>query len=433
MSITLLALICALTASGASAPGPGSLSSERAAARAAGIPLTPAEAVRPPLPAARNAAAIWAEAMRRRAELQKDSEIVEGPGLTDPLTRELTGRVRGAMQRSEWYLDLIRRASDLPGCDFRRDWGKGTGVLLPEYAPMRKAVRWLVVEARLLCADGETARAIDVLNRGFAIARHADSDGLIIGRLVALACEAIVLRGYENALYGDPALASRIRQDLTIHRALGDYRRSVRSEAVMACVELGRLRKRGTAALRELAGINDGDKSWQPPTEARSTPGFRRLVDANEAYVLRYYRRILQGSVDPGRALPIVRAQDRDLETRCARRDPSVIVANLFVGFGGDVLEKECARITRIDLLIAACTVLETRSRTGTIPANLAGTLPTIPVDLRTGRPVLYRAEGQGFVIYSSGVAGHFDGGAPATKPAPAEIVFRWPKPAYRP
>jgi hypothetical protein len=45
--------------------------------------------------------------------------------------------------------------------------------------------------------------------------------------------------------------------------------------------------------------------------------------------------------------------------------------------------------------------------------------------------PLRYAREGGGFVVYSAGKGGQFNGGAPDRKPEKDQVVFRYPLPRY--
>jgi hypothetical protein len=91
----------------------------------------------------------------------------------------------------------------------------------------------------------------------------------------------------------------------------------------------------------------------------------------------------------------------------------------------------DAVRGARIDCLRAGCEVLLWRAKHGAWPRNLRECMARVPADPFDGKPLRYRREGDGFVIYSVGETGRFDGGTPGVKPKPVESLFRWPKPAY--
>ena len=48
-------------------------------------------------------------------------------------------------------------------------------------------------------------------------------------------------------------------------------------------------------------------------------------------------------------------------------------------------------------------------------------------MDPFTNRSLLYKREGTGFVVYSAGPTGRFDGGKPGVKVPGQESLFRYP------
>jgi hypothetical protein len=79
----------------------------------------------------------------------------------------------------------------------------------------------------------------------------------------------------------------------------------------------------------------------------------------------------------------------------------------------------------------AAAAVLAWKDRHGTFPPTLETALSPVPTDPFDGKPLRYRREGAGFVVYSIGKEGKFTGGAPDQKPGGWDILFRYPLPSY--
>ena len=72
---------------------------------------------------------------------------------------------------------------------------------------------------------------------------------------------------------------------------------------------------------------------------------------------------------------------------------------------------------------LAAAAVLAAKAQTGAFSA----TLPPHFSDPFTDKPLGCRLEGAGFVLYSAGPTGTFDGGEPGEKISAQESVFRYP------
>jgi hypothetical protein len=81
-------------------------------------------------------------------------------------------------------------------------------------------------------------------------------------------------------------------------------------------------------------------------------------------------------------------------------------------------------RLQASEQAILAAAILAEKAHAGQYPAAL----PTGFTDPFTGKPLGYRKEGAGFVVYSTGPTGHFDGGRPG-QPLHGEAVYRYPPP----
>jgi hypothetical protein len=68
-------------------------------------------------------------------------------------------------------------------------------------------------------------------------------------------------------------------------------------------------------------------------------------------------------------------------------------------------------------------------SHGGVLPESLGAALSPLPTDPFDGKPLHYRRDGAGFVVYSVGPDGKFDGGAPEAKLSSgnATLMFRYP------
>jgi hypothetical protein len=82
-------------------------------------------------------------------------------------------------------------------------------------------------------------------------------------------------------------------------------------------------------------------------------------------------------------------------------------------------------------VLLLASAVLAWRAAHGVWPKTPGPAIGAVPADPFDGRPLRYRREPQGFVIYSVGPSGRFDGGTTRVRPSPKEILFRYPLPTY--
>jgi len=106
----------------------------------------------PPAPSAEdNAAPLYQRAFTAVALDKEVDELVTADVASDEVTAML--------ERHAAALELLRRATDKPGCRFDRDWSRPSiDMLLPEVQAMRRAARLLTLAARRAAADRRRRR-----------------------------------------------------------------------------------------------------------------------------------------------------------------------------------------------------------------------------------------------------------------------------------
>src|SRR5439155_18581248 len=70
----------------------------------------------------------------------------------------------------------------------------------------------------------------------------------------------------------------------------------------------------------------------------------------------------------------------------------------------------------REEVVMTGAALLAYRARRGAFPDRLEEAIPAPPRDPFSGRPLKYRREGDGFVVFSVGPEGAFDGGEPGAR-----------------
>jgi len=170
------------------------LESTLAKSKSLGLPMTKADLdPSEPIPDAMNAAIVVIPTIR-----DLPSPVVAGdsflPG-ADPAKRRDSEKVladhrqaladiQAGLARPKWYV--------------KRDWDLGPHLIFPEYAKVKSAVKMLSALSVQQAVQGKTDEALATLANGRRLGRHAADDPTLIGMLVAIACDAIMLRAAEN-------------------------------------------------------------------------------------------------------------------------------------------------------------------------------------------------------------------------------------------
>jgi len=435
LPLTYIALACLTGSAALAQPAtdigkPGTLAQELAAARKAGLATRPADLRRPPLPAGRDAAPVWRRLMallKQRPLLSADRDAVEflpaKPSATD------LRNAREAMTRRKDVLALIHEAASRPDSDFRRDWSLGMRVFFPELGTMRSAARWLAAESVVQQADGKTSEAIETATLILRVASHASSDPHMMGLLVDLAIRDLGLARLSSLLaaHPDASTAREVAHALSGAEPMRPLRRALGGETVMALDIVAEVRTFGPKDIQSLfTGADSASARRKLTPSGHLDPAF---VDADEAYIVWSFRTMYRAMALPSpQARAVLAALAADLDRRGERHDMSVLLGAILLPLPPIRVDDAYDRAeAERRVLVAAAGAMAWRAAHGAPPALLRQCMAAPPVDPFDVRPLRYRREGRGFVVYSVGATGKYDGARLPPARQGREAVFRWP------
>ncbi|HET6386639.1 MAG TPA: hypothetical protein VFJ58_24880 [Armatimonadota bacterium] len=416
--------------------GPAVLAAEQRILHRDGAPTTPAE-LQPPLPPiSLNAAPDYEKLtalLKKKPVSPEDDAAISDLGQNGRSTPAEDSVVSQILKRRSDIMDLVDRAARKPKCVFVRDWAKGVDLMLPEYAPMREAVRFLRARSYLMAKEGHYRAAIAIDELGFRVADHAGQDPILIGYLVDIACDAITLSGMEQILQmsgPNPAIADEVQTAIANHRPTINLRRALGGEVVLDT---------GTAHLTHHQGptvmATQSGEAPDPALLSRlgSATGYE-LIDAMLAKTLHYQRLLIETTSLPEsqqRAAyeRVIAKATHSSDGNAYLFNPENLFAAIMIPALGQAADKEYYAHARERVIMAGAAVLAYRARHGSYPNRLDQAAPNLPLDPFTQKPLLYRREPHGFVVYSAGPAGHFNGGEPGMKRSAKEAYFRYPAP----
>lgn len=413
------------------------LAQVKAQVRAAGLPLEPRDLARPLPPDYQNAAPLYVQLNGYLAAnpLTGGDRILDDVRSVKMPTAQEHEQLRQAVQHRQDILQRVHRAAKLPFCAFNRNYAQGASLMLPEYARMRAGVRMLTAESTLLLADGKPLDAIQNQTQGFHMAQHAEADPIIIANLVAIALDAITLRGMERVLYAageQPGVAQAVEQSVAQNWMPHSLKYGMGGEFVMATVEIERMRKAGPGSLKDLGGaLEDGFKGQAQRFGLQQSANWQKFLNNNESVLLREIKQTaLTVDLPFWEAHPPLKAAEARLEGK--KDDSNYVLTGIFLPVFTQAETKQAQNRAQAAVTRTAALVLAWKQRHGTFPNTLQQAVTEVPADPFDGKPLRYRHEGKGFVVYSVGETGKFDGGTPARKPdGNYESVFHYPMPAY--
>jgi len=419
------------------AAGPANLAREEAAARREGIPLTAQELQQPLPPAGQNAAPLYT----KLTKLLRDKPLglpkyAEGMDAFHTYTPAQIAAVRQTLAARQDVMTLVHQAADKPQCVFVRDWNKGLDLEFPEYPRMREAARLIKTESYLLARDGHYKEAVADQSRGFRIAKHAASDSVLLSYLVGNSSELITLSGMQSilALAGPNAdISQLVRRDTRLYFAPLPLRGPLANEPAAMSVIFQQLHKGQHQGVQWLGSslenltsgksINFDPQHLVKPVSPAEEKLVSDTIDSQQANYLADMRRMVSALNAPAKERRAINASLLDASAPSAAGGARTI-SFILMPDPQKLNEDDIRLKARLVITLAAAAVLAQKAKTGAFPNSLTPGL----TDPFTSKPLLYRREAaSGFVVYSAGPTGTFDGGKAGEKTPAQESVFRYP------
>lgn len=325
---------------------------------------------------------------------------------------------------SQAALRLIEEGASRPACWRELDYSRGAEVQLPHLTHCRAVSRILAAKARLEAERGTSAEAWEALVVGFKHAEGLRTEPWLLSQLVRLAQDGIMLDTLEKVCRIAPVDEIQARR---LDAFLKEMEEPLPLVMAMDCERLAfgewvfRKMKKEPRAFIASFGFN---YIFSDPPAYISVLGYllaySPMLPGDEA---RYIERLNAYA----RLMPVPYWKARDeLESMDCNPSPAVfIVASLIEpGLGAVARKGACAQAKCRLARIALAAHLWKQSR-GVYPDSLS----ELPIgsleDPFTGKPFIYRPEGNGFVVYSIGANGKDDGGKAGKHDAEGDIVWR--------
>jgi hypothetical protein len=411
------------------ADGSAALVRARAKAQAAGIPLT---TTTPTVAPSQNAAPLfdqWKALQTQQQVVLPDYEVTLGS--TYIPTTDQMARVQKVLDDNSKVFDLLHEAASKPVRVY-------TGEVWMHYAQVREAARELRTEGYFLAHQGHYADAVTDGGLGLNLAKQDAPQTNLVGYLVDDAMENIALSGLQDTLAiagPNDAVDTQVNKTIQDAMPISSLKRALTSEVALGVSELDTARNGTPSDFAELtapAGVpvppNAAPKTFTPAERVFVT----NLVDATEAAYLTRMQALITAVNTPNQdaAFAAMQKAFKDASDPTVALDPLRVLLGIVTAFGPLRVVDDKQRADE-QVTLAAAAILDTKARTGAFPTNLPGNF----TDPFNGKPLGYRLIGDnGFVVYSVGPDGTFDGNANTQSQYPTrQVFFQYPAPAPQP
>ncbi|BDI31881.1 hypothetical protein CCAX7_39320 [Capsulimonas corticalis] len=411
---------------------------EVALTRAAGISLD-RTLLKPVLPsAADNAGPIYqqisAERKFHRVDSMREDRLLKLARTPKSTPAEMAKR-EAFLRQNVSLLRLIHLAVAKPDCVVNTNWDAPNpqDVRFPEIASMREAARMIQNESLLMASEGRVAEAIQNQALGFRIADHCATVKRSSAYIIANAVNSITFEGMRNILefHGDnPATANAVRLAIQRSAHTPDLSATLRAETIVGYSTIEYFRTASVKDFQTLANhyvITSQDVATLSLIR-QNTNSWNAYLDFFETGLLQRDRADIASADLP---LPLSYAQiSQHAAAFEKRKEAATPMANVLDLDTANLASWRSQSVGMMDVLETSANILIWKSQHGAFPATLSA-IGVTPLDPYSGKPFGYRREGAGFVLYSVGKDGTFDGGTPQVKPKDHSPIFRYPAPSY--
>ncbi len=390
------------------------LAAIRKAARAEGLPLSAEDLRRkPPVPDADNAAPLYVQLTERFDAKKAELEELEKIGLSlinstsgDYSPEQIAaGRKILALLAAEF--SLILQASQKPDCDFHYPYELGPETPFPEFAQMRRAVRYLGIKSVLLDREGKTSEALEQIATGARIGRHAGKEPTLIALLVQLALEAIMDRQWHklvNRHATEKDFLAKAEKANSNFGALPSMKNGLRGEIVMGAVIIEQIRSREF----NYEEFKISREDFEERLPARNAGMYEKNM---LSFWRNAYKEMNKTNGDPMPIHLVLQKATAD-EEKTYKADEvghllNTILMSSVTQQGSKIVRTQAMRRMRI----LKIELLKYRLTHGTFPDDLKQFDVMTVTDPFDGKPLRYRREGAGFRLWSVGENLKDDGG----------------------
>ncbi|HEY3268566.1 MAG TPA: hypothetical protein VGM37_16730 [Armatimonadota bacterium] len=426
--IVLLAALCALALATLIVDRwlrPLDLDTERAAARAAGLPLAPEDFPMPRYPPRQDAAPDWKALTLTLlpASATPSWKAVGRAGVYETPPGSRNAQTFRFIAQHRRLLDRIHVAANKPGRSLSHGWGPEA--TFPELAAMRNAGALLCLESLSMARQGHPVEAIRNQALGFRLAKQAAEEPLVIGCLSASGIERNTLNGMADIARENPtpAVAAAIRAAIARGAPRYDLVRSLKGDTLL---DLGIIRR--VDSITTIRAIWATSFDHLPSNIERRPSGLIRygFQEPTEAIYLHYMTRLVHAAAAPSRVRDHRMHAVGEAAQMTARNGPAYWAASGWIAGYAICYDALNRVIAQRAVVTAAADALAWRTQRGAFPATLADASGRT-TDPYTDGPLGYRRTEGGFVVYSVGLGDSFAG-----LPGPGargQTYFNYPNP----
>jgi len=348
-----------------------------------------------------NAALLWkaAEALFIMPDTEGKTLInqtIEGFFYGRPLQEESQTKLAPLVERNRKALDLIVEAAGHPCFRYGDGELRSYSIEPTNAVKMILAIRLLGINSALQAEAGQVQAALDELRQGMQFIKKTLDEPFLINNLVALSNMKSLFNGFSQIVRGremQPAILSTWIKELDVEAWRTNFWRCVETERALA-LETG-------------LGVVKGDKDILR-SEAKGNRFFywliRPIQKLQTIWVQEQFKELKKNAGLPYYDIKILAKENQDKRESIPwyYRISGLLFADFQTVYLKEATLEAMMLTTKAGL---ACKIY--KNQTGHYPENLDALVPglmdAVPIDPFNGKPLIYRLQDGGVLIYSVG------------------------------
>lgn len=382
--------------------------------KASGYPTRLSEILPPPVKPSENAELIYLRLQGKDNEFIMDEDERDATAeLNSPVSKINWKKLTAFVSNHHELLAVIHKAALLPHYNSgRKPDDYPMEMLFNNLTVCRRAVRILMVESLLLAHQGKRLEAIDNMALEFRISNQASEEIGMIAWAVSNAMNIMTYRALSQITVlskNDDIALQKIRLLLENWKP-EPLNKAYKDELAMQCANIAYQLKKGPDPL---------DYKSAEGSTAQEVEQFNKRCYGEGFVLIRVFRSLVQAADKPYSQVLMDRV---GFLKRIIGDKPS---PRYMLDTTINMPDKQVAAVAthRVAQLISS--VFEYRFQHGVYPDNLSILSTIIPLDPYDLKPMRYHRETDGFVIYSVGPSGKYEGKVHDERRI-EDIVFRY-------
>lgn len=400
--------------------------------RREGLPTSIADYVREEPPTGKNAALIYHQLGRYEGDLEEKE--VYRLASSVPYNASDSMKIKQFVQSHSRIIGLAHRAVSKPDYYvYHKPSGDPSSILFPEFKQMRRTTRLLIIESQSMVRASNGIPAVQNLSLAFQPGKHATKEFSLMAWMVSSACNTMAFTGLQHIMtttHGDAATAQAVKKSVEKSYTQQSLSNALKSEMAFELSDIEYIRNNDGMTFDNGNSIL---KTYNSYTKAQQNA----LMDMNGVSIITlFHPAVVYSDLPYPNAFQILKPIDDNFRKATG---PGVMIASIFCPVTSKIIAVRARETATANVTLAAADVFIYKSKHGAFPDRLEQAVVNVPQDPFDLKPLRYRKEGKGFLIYSVGETLKYDGRylkddktiIPATKPGGQsqtikEIVYRY-------